>query len=62
MASESVVVSHGDGTFTIYINTLFSRERQEDRLRHELRNLEREHFYRDELTITQVEDRQTGNV
>ena len=31
-ASESVVVSHGDGTFTIYLNTLFSLERQADGL------------------------------
>lgn len=55
MASESVVASHGDGTFTIYINTLFCEERQKDRLQHELRHLEENHFYRDELTITQIE-------
>ena len=55
MASESVAASHGDGTFTIYINTLFPEERQQERLRHELRHLTEEHFYRDDLTITQVE-------
>lgn len=60
MASESVVASHGDGTFTIYINTLFSLERQLDRLEHELRHLEKEHFYRDELTIAQVEHQADG--
>lgn len=55
MASESVVASHGDGTFTIYINTLFSPERQEDRLRHEIQHLADEHFYRDDLSIVQIE-------
>lgn len=55
MASESVAASHGDGTFTIYINTLFPEEKQQERLRHELRHLEQEHFYRDGLTIREVE-------
>lgn len=55
MASESVVASHGDGTFTIYINTLFSQERQEDRLQHEIQHLIDEHFYRDDLSIIQIE-------
>lgn len=55
MASESVVASHGDGTFTIYINTLFSIERQEERLQHEIQHLIDEHFYRDDLSITQIE-------
>ena len=55
MASESVAASHGDGTFTIYINTLFPEERQQERLRHELAHLTQEHFYRDDLTITQIE-------
>lgn len=60
MASESVVVSHGDGTFTIYINSLFSRERQKDRLEHELKHLADEHFYRDDLSIQQIEHQADG--
>ena len=40
--------------FTIYINTLFPEEKQQERLSHELRHLEQEHFYRDELTIREV--------
>ena len=60
MASESVAASHGDGTFTIYINTLFPPERQEERLRHELQHLEQEHFYRDDLTIRQLEHHADG--
>lgn len=60
MASESVVVSHGDGTYTIYINTLFCEERQEERLEHEIRHLEEEHFYRDDLSIQQIEHHADG--
>lgn len=60
MASESVVASHGDGTFTIYINTLFCEERQRDRLKHELRHLEKEHFYRDEMSIADIERQADG--
>lgn len=55
MASESVVVSNGDGTFTIYINTLFCVEKQQERLAHELKHLKDEHFYRDDLSITSIE-------
>ena len=55
MASESVVVSHGDGTFTIYINTLFCEAKQKERLAHELNHLQKEHFYRDNLPITSIE-------
>lgn len=60
MASESVVASHGDGTFTIYVNTLFSPDVQQERLMHELEHLENEHFYRDDLTITQIESQADG--
>lgn len=60
MASESVVVSHGDGTFTIYINTRFSQERQEERLQHEIKHLTDEHFYRDDLSIQQIEHQADG--
>ena len=60
MASESTVVSHGDGTFTIYINTRFSEERQRDRLAHEIQHLIDEHFYRDDLSITTIERQADG--
>lgn len=60
MASESVVVSHGDGTFTIYVNTLFPPERQAERLRHELQHLASEHLYRDDLSIQQIERQADG--
>ena len=61
-ASESVVVSHGDGTFTILINTLFCPQIQRERLEHEIRHLTEEHFYRDDLEIEQIEHAADGIV
>ena len=55
MASPSVAVSNGDGTFTIYINTRFSLSRREEGLRHELEHLAGEHFYRDDLELGTLE-------
>ena len=60
MASSAVTVSNGDGTFTIYINTRFCPERQAEGLRHELRHLEDEHFYRDEYGICEIEAAANG--
>lgn len=54
-ASPAVTVSNGDGTFTIYINTRFDEAGREAGLRHELRHLEGEHFYRDEYGICELE-------
>lgn len=48
MASPGIAASNGDGTFSIYINSLFCEEIQQDTLRHELQHLIANHFYRDE--------------
>jgi len=50
-----VVVSNGDGTFNIYINTLFCPEKQRESLKHEIDHLTEEHFFRDDLSISQIE-------
>lgn len=55
MASPSVAVSNGDGTFTIYINTRFPPELRTAGLRHELEHLEGEHFYRDDVELAELE-------
>lgn len=55
MASPAVSVSNGDGTFTIYINTLFCPKRQTEALAHELEHLESQHFYRDDCEVAQLE-------
>lgn len=60
MASPAVTVSNGDGTFTIYINTRFSPERRAEGLRHELRHLENEHFYRDQYGVCELEAEANG--
>ncbi len=44
-------VSLGDGTFDIWLNTQVSEEKQIEGLRHDLKHLEDNHFYRDDLTL-----------
>ena len=46
-AAGGVSVSNGDGTFSIYINTRCSPERQQKALQHELQHLIKNHFFRD---------------
>lgn len=48
MASPGMAASNCDGTFNIYINSLFCEEIQTNTLRHELEHLIQNHFYRDE--------------
>ena len=55
MASPSVAVSNGDGTFTIYVNSRFSPAKRAEGLRHELEHLEGEHFYRDDVPLGELE-------
>lgn len=48
-------VSLGDGTFDIWLNSNVSEEKQLSGLQHELRHLEDNHFFRDDLTIEEKE-------
>ena len=48
-------VSLGDGTFDVWLNTRVSEEKQMEGLRHDLKHLEDNHFYRDDLTLEQKE-------
>lgn len=59
-AAGGCAVSNGDGTFTVYINTRCSAERQVHALRHELEHLEKNHFFRD-APIRTIEDEANGN-
>ncbi len=61
-ASPSVAVSNGDGTFTIYLNTLFPPEKRAEGLRHELTHLEREHFFRDDAELWELEAEAEGRL
>lgn len=58
-ANPACVVQNGDGTFDIYINTLYPPESQREALRHELRHIEREHFY-SESSVTALEAEASG--
>lgn len=48
-------VSLGDGTFDIWLNTRVSEEKQLAGLQHDLKHLEDNHFYRDDLTLAEKE-------
>ena len=55
---EGVTVPNSDGTFSIYINSLLSQEKQNEVLEHELRHIRAEHFYVD-MSVAHME-RQAG--
>ena len=44
---DGVTVPNGDGSFSIYINARLSERQQRETLEHELRHVERDHFYTD---------------
>lgn len=58
-AVEGVSVPNDDGSFDIYINSLLPVSRREETLAHELRHLEREHFYLD-IPISRMESQADG--
>ena len=45
-AVRGVTVPNDDGTFSVYINSLYGDETQRETLEHELSHLARDHFYR----------------
>ena len=47
-AVRGVTVPNDDGTFSIYINSLYGEGTQRLVLQHELEHLARDHFYKDE--------------
>ncbi len=47
-AVRGVTVPNDDGTFSIYINSLYSEGVRRRVLQHELEHLARDHFYKDE--------------
>ena len=44
---KAVTFPNSDGTFDIYVNTLYPESVQEDALRHELEHIRLDHFYSD---------------
>lgn len=54
-----VVLPNDDGTFDIYLNTLASAERREEWLRHEIRHITEDHFYR-AMGIAEIEREADG--
>ena len=59
-ASEAFIVSNGDGTVTIFLNTLFSEDILRRRLEHELRHLNGEHLYQEDRPLWEKEAEAEG--
>lgn len=57
---EGVTLPNEDGSFDIYINAALSPERQADRLQHELRHIQADHFYRDTAPVAACEAEAEG--
>lgn len=55
MGVPGVIVANSDGTANIFINTLYSLERQRETIQHELRHLARQHQFCDWKTIEEKE-------
>lgn len=55
MGVPGIIAANTDGTVNIYINTLYTPERQDLALRHELRHLAKQHFWCDTKTIEEIE-------
>jgi hypothetical protein len=49
-------VSLGDGTFDIWLNTRVSEAKRLSGLRHDLKHLEDNHFYRDDISLAEKEN------
>ena len=52
---EGVSIPNNDGSFDIYINNVLSPSRRDKTLRHELNHIIDDHFYRDDLTVGEIE-------
>ena len=57
---EGVTIPNSDGTFDIYINSVFCDARKQDILEHELRHIREDHFYNDILSIRKIEEEANG--
>lgn len=55
LASESLILSNGDGTYTVLLNTRFPEEVLRDRLEHELRHMRADHLHDDRLSLARKE-------
>lgn len=44
---DGVTIPNDDGTFDIYINSLLSEDRKQNRLQHEIKHIQKDHFYKE---------------
>ena len=58
-ANPCMTAPNDDGTFDVYLNTLYTQEELAAELKHELRHLEEDHFY-SEKSIRAIEAEADG--
>lgn len=59
-ASEAMILSNGDGTYSIYLNSLFPEETLRRRLGHELEHLRRDHLHQPDRPVWEKEAEADG--
>lgn len=53
---DGVTIPNDDGTFDIYINSLLSEKRRQDRLQHEISHIKKDHFYKEKaVALCEIE-------
>ena len=60
LSVEGVTLPNDDGSFDIYLNSHFSKTRQDEILNHELNHIRRDHFYNDIKPLRQIEQEADG--
>ena len=60
LASESLLLSNGDGSYVILLNSRFPEEVLRARLAHELEHLQRDHLHQPERPVTEKEAEAEG--
>ncbi len=60
LSIEGVALPNDDGSFDIYINSLLPEDRQADRLQHEIRHIQADHFYKDSCPVARIEAEANG--
>ena len=56
MANKGMVTPNSDGTFSVYVNTLYPQEQYPEIVEHELDHIINDDFYQEDLDIRFVEN------
>ena len=60
LASEALVLSNGDGGYTVLLNALYPEEVLRERLKHELEHMRADHLHQPERSVAEKEAEADG--